>query len=255
MTIQATLDKLREMKMTAMAENYRFQLEDPNIKNLSFDDRFAMLVDIEYTSRQNGKFKRLVQGSELDQPQASIAGINFECGRRLDRDLIHRLASGSYLQNHHNIIITGATGSGKTYLACAFGMEACKQFYPTRYVRLPDLLLDLKLARENNTTKKVLHRYIHPTLLILDEWLLIKCPQESQYDLMEVIHHRAKAGSTIFCSQFRVEGWYEQLGGTSSPLADAIMDRIVHASYQINILPINPAKDFSMREVYGSIKS
>ncbi len=254
MTIQATLDKLREMKLNAMAENYRFQLEDPSMKDISFDDRLAMLVDVEYTSKQNGRLKRLIQNAEMDQPQASIAGLNFECGRRIDRELVYRLASGEYLQSHHNIIITGATGSGKTYLACAFGMEACKQFVTTRYVRLPEMLLDLKLAREANTMKKVIHRFTHPTLLILDEWLLIKCPQEAQYDLMEVIHHRTKSGSTIFCSQFRVNGWYDQLGGASSPLADAILDRIVHSSYQINIEPLDPSKDFSMREVYGSIK-
>ena len=242
MISQATLDKLREMKMSSMADQYLFQLEDPNIKNLSFDERFAMLVDIEYTSRQNARLKKLIQNAEMDQPHATIAGINFECGRRL-------------LQKHHNIIITGATGSGKTYLACAFGMEACKQFITTHYIRLPELLLEMKLAREGNKMKKILQRFTRPELLIVDEWLLIKCPQDSQYDLMEVIHHRTKSGSTIFCSQFRVDGWYEQLGGTSSPLADAILDRIIHSSYKINIEPVNQNKDFSMREIFGSIKS
>lgn len=251
MTVQATLDKLREMKMTAMSDAYRFQLEDPNVQSLSFDERFAMLVDVEFTSRQNNRLKRLIHNAELDQPQASITGINYTCGRKLDRDLIHRLSSCAFIQDNLNVVITGVTGSGKTYLACALGMEACKQFYTTRYVRLPELLLEMKLARENNKINKVLQTYTHPRLLILDEWLLIKCPQESQYDLMEVIHHRTKGTSTIFCSQFRIEGWYEHLGGKSSPLADAILDRIVHSCYQINIEPIDPSKDISMREIYG----
>lgn len=132
---------------------------------MSFDDRFSLLVDLEYTSRQNSRLKRLISNAEFDQPQASITGINYECGRKLDRNLIFKLASGEYLKDKHNIIITGATGSGKTYLACAFGMEACKQLYATKYVRLPELFLDLKLARESNTSKKILQRYTKPNLL------------------------------------------------------------------------------------------
>ena len=132
MTVQTTIDKLREMKMTAMAENYRFQLEDRSFRNLSFDERFAMLVDIEYTSRKNNRLKRLIQNAEFDQPQVSIAGLNFQGGRVLDRELILRLASGSYIQEGLHAIITGATGSGKTYLACTLGMEACKQFHTVR---------------------------------------------------------------------------------------------------------------------------
>ncbi len=108
MTVQTTIDKLREMKMTAMAENYRFQLEDRSFRDLSFDERFAMLVDIEYTSRKNNRLKRLIQNAEFDQPQVSIAGLNFQCGRVLDRELILRLASGSYIQEGLHAIITGA---------------------------------------------------------------------------------------------------------------------------------------------------
>ena len=130
-------------------------------------------------------------------------------------------------------------------------MEACKMFYTTRYVRLPDLLLELKIARDGNTYKKVIQKYSKPSLLILDEWLLIKCNQEAQYDLMELIHHRTKSGSNIFCSQFRVSGWYDQLGGSASTLADAILDRIVHTSYEINIQALDPSRDISMREIYG----
>ena len=251
MLVQATLDKLREMKMTAMADNYRFQMEDPAMKNMSFDDRFGMLVDFEYTSRKNSNLKRLIQNAEFDQPQANILGINYESGRKLDRDLIHNLATCDYVTEKRNIIITGATGSGKTYLACAFGMEACKRFYTTRYVRLPDLLLELKIARDGNTYKKVIQKYSKPSLLILDEWLLIKCNQEALYDLMELIHHSTKCGANIFCSQFRVSGWYDQLGGSASTLADAILDRIVHNSYEIDIVALDPSRDISMREIYG----
>ena len=160
-------------------------------------------------------------------------------------------ASCDFIQKHLNVFITGATGCGKTYLACAFGMEACKQRYSTYYVRLPELLIEMKLARESNQTKKLLQKYIKPRLLILDEWLLIKLEQEAQYDLLELIHQRSKGSSTIFCSQIRQEGWYEQLGGAASPLSDAILDRIMHTAYTINIESIDSTKDISMREFYG----
>ncbi len=150
--------------------------------------------------------------------------------------------------------ITRVTGCGKTYLACALGMEACKQRYNVCYIRLPELLLEMKIAHESNLTKKILQKYTKPRLLILDEWLLVKVPQDSQYDLLELIHHRSKGSSTIFCSQFRTEGWYEQLGGPATPLAEAILDRIVHTAYKINIKAIDPTKDVSIREVY-SLKS
>lgn len=251
MSVQATIDQLRAMKLTAMADNYLAQTEDPSTQNLTFDERFSILVSIEYNSRENARVKRIIQNAEFDQPQANIAEINYESGRKLDRQLILNLATCEYIQRGLNIIITGATGCGKTYLACALGMEACKQQYSTRYVRLPDLLLEMKLARESNVLKKSLQKYVRPQLLIIDEWLLIKIQTESQYDLLEVIHQRSKSSSTIFCSQFRQEGWYEQLCGSASPLADAILDRIVHTAYRINIEAIDPTKEISMRHFYG----
>ena len=251
MNVNLTIDQLREMKLFSMADNYLAQIEDPKIQSLSFDERFGMLVSIEYNSRENSQIKRLIQKAELDQPQASIADINYTSGRNLDRELILKLASCEYIERNLNIFITGATGCGKTYLACALGMEACKQQYRVLYIRLPEMLLEMKIARESNLLKKVLQKYTKPRLLILDEWLLIKVPQDSQYDLMELIHHRSKGSSTIFCSQFRPEGWYEQLGGEASPLAEAILDRIMHTAYKVEIKAIDPSKDRSMREVYG----
>lgn len=140
-------------------------------------------------------------------------------------------------------------------MACAFGMEACKHFFKTKYVRLPDLLIDLDMARQNGTYHKVLNKYANPTLLIIDEWLLLKASESEQRDIFELLQRRRKKTSTIFCSQFTQDGWYEQLGGDNSPLADAILDRIVHDAYIINIVSIDPAKDISMREVYGLDKA
>ena len=150
-----------------------------------------------------------------------------------------------------NIFITGATGSGKTYLACAFGMEALKQYFSVKFVRLPDMLLALETAREEKNYPKVLSKFIRPALLIIDEWLLMKVRPEDVNYIFEVIHKRCGHGSLILCSQFREEGWYDRLGVKDSPLADAIMDRIKHTAYQINIVSKDPAKDISMRELYG----
>ena len=146
--------------------------------------------------------------------------INYTSGRKLNKDLITRLASCEYIEDYRNIFITGATGCGKSFMACAFGMEACKHYYKTMYVRLP----------------QVTFTGGEPTM---------------REDIFELIHHRRKRSSTIFCSQYSKEGWYEQLGGAASPLADAILDRIVHDGYDIDIVPIDPSKDLSMREVYG----
>lgn len=146
---------------------------------------------------------------------------------------------------------TGATGSEKTYVVCAFGMEGCKRRYTTKYVRLPDLLLELGMARNDGTYKEVQSKYANPVLLIIDEWLLLKPIASEQHDILELLHRRRKKSSTIFCSHYDCNGWFDQLGGDDSPLAEAILDRIKHDAYKINIIPTAPANYRSMREVYG----
>lgn len=226
MTTQSTIDKLIEMRLTSMSDAFRTQMEDPRMKGIPFEDRFGMLVDIEYSNRKSNSLKRLIHNAGFDQPDAYIGDINYTSGRKLNRSLIERLATCEYITEHRNLFITGATGSGKTYLACAFGMEACKQRYKTKYVRLP-------------------------VLLIIDEWLLLKPTESEQHDILELLHRRRRKSSTICCSQYNSNGWYDQLGGDDSPLAEAILDRIKHDAYKINIIPTDPANYKSMWEVYG----
>ena len=255
MTNQSTVDKLIEMRLTSMADAFHNQLHDSRYKDIPFEDRFGMLVDIEYSSRKNNRLKRLIKNAGFDQPEASILDINYTSGRKLNKLLINRLATCEYISEYRNLFITGATGCGKTYMACAFGMEACKRFYNTKYARLPDLLMDLEVARDEGNYRKVMAKYANPLVLILDEWLLLKPSAAEQKDIFELLHRRRKRSSTIFCSQYEFEEWYDQLGGDASPLADAIIDRIAHDSYRINITSIDPEHDRSMREVYGLDKA
>ena len=174
MTNQSTIDKLIEMRLTSMSDAFIIQKDDPKMKDVSFEDRFGMLVDIEYSNRKSNGIKRLIANAGFDQTDAAVVDINYTSGRKLNRELVNRLATCEYITEHRNLFITGATGSGKTYMACAFGLEACKQHFKTKYVRLPDLLLELEVARNEGTYKKVQARYANPVLLIFDEWLLLK---------------------------------------------------------------------------------
>lgn len=247
MTNEETIGKLTEMRLTAMAAAFREQLNMPEMASLSFEERLGLLTDIEWTSRKNNRLKKLIQNARFDQPQAHIADINYTAQRKLDQALIVRLAACTYIEEKHNVIIMGATGSGKSYIGCALGMEACKRFYSVRYIRLPDLLTDLAIARGEGTIKKLLAQYQKVNLLILDEWMLVSLRESEARDLLEIIHSRHKKASTVFCSQFAPAGWHAKIG--EATLADAILDRIVYDSYTIEIHC--DSDEPSMREVYG----
>lgn len=247
MTNETTINKLKEMRLSAMAEALRIQLIDPELLNYTFEERLAMLVDAEHTSRRNNKLQRLIRNANFDQSHASIEDINYASGRQLNKDLISQLSSCSYINDANNIIIMGASGAGKSYLACAFGMAACRKFKSVKYIRLPELLTELAIARDEHTYKKVIKAYKKIDLLILDEWMLVTLNETEARDVLEIIHSRHKKSSTIFCSQFAPAGWHSKIG--EATLADAILDRIVHDSYPIEIK--GGDHDKSMREYYG----
>ena len=246
---QPTFEKLVQMRLSAMALAFRQQTEDPRMVGLTFEDRFGMLVDAEYWSRHNNRLKRNIHKAALEQPQASLADINYTSGRLLDKELIQTLGTGQYIREQHNVIILGATGSGKTYIGCALGMEACKQGFTVKYVRLPELLEDLAIARGQGSFKKNVAQLKKFDLLIIDEWMLVSLSETEARDLLEIIHARHKRASTIFCSQFEPIGWLSKF--PEATIADAVLDRIVHDSYTIEIRAADQERQTSMREVYG----
>lgn len=230
---EATMDKLREMQLDTMAEAFRAQESDPAMASLSFADRLGLLVDAEWSARRSRKLTRLIRGAQLYFPDACVGDIEYRADRNLDKALIAKLSTCAFIQDKHNIIILGASGAGKTYMACAFGIAACKNFIRVKYVRLPDLLNDLAVARNTGTYKKLMQQYKRTQLLILDEWLLHKLKEPEARDLLEIVEARHQKGSTLFLSQFAPAGWHAKIG--ESTLADAILDRIVHDSYEIFI--------------------
>ena len=233
MLTNTTAEKLCEMNLRVMAEKFKEQLVNPDIADFSFEDRFGLIVDAEFANRKTKRLTRLIKSAGYAYSNACLEDVEYHADRKLDKSAITRLGTCNYIKEHHNIIILGATGSGKTYLANAFGIAANRDFMSAKYIRLPELLTELAMARAEGSYRKVLKQYRHVNLLILDEWLLYPVKENEARDLLEVAEARYKKGSTIYCSQFDVAGWHQKLGDAT--MADAICDRIVHDSYTIII--------------------
>jgi DNA replication protein DnaC len=241
---QMTLNKLHEMRLSSMAAAFQDQIRDQALSSLSFEERFGLIVDVEWARRKNNRLAKLIRGAGFSDTSACVENVEYAPDRKLDKATISTLATCNYIQEKHNIVILGAAGAGKSYLGCAFGVAACRNFFGVKYIRLPELLNDLAVARGEGSFKNVIKEYKKVSLLIIDEWLLMPLSPMEARDLMEIVEARHKRGSTIFISQFAPQGWHSKI--VEETLADAILDRIVHDSYTIFI----EGKD-SMRKKKG----
>ena len=241
---QQTLDKLYDMKLIAMAEAFSQQITQPDLGDLSFEDRFAMLVDRQWTFKEDRRMTRLLRAAKL-KDSACIENIDFKTPRALDKSVVVRLTGSDWIKNAQNVIILGPTGVGKTYLACAIAKSACRNGYPAMYKRAPRLYQEIAIARADGSYPKLMNKLLKIKVLIIDDFCIASMSDPERRDLLEVLEDRQAISSTIVGTQVPVENWIENIGDPT--LADAILDRLVHNAHRINL------KGESMRKIRSSL--
>jgi DNA replication protein DnaC len=238
-----TIEKLRSLKLDGMARALEDQLHTSEIESLSFEERLGLLVDREETERANRRLKARLSRAKLRQV-ACIEDIDYRTRRGLDKSLITSLSSCRWIAEHHNLFVTGPTGVGKSFIACALSQKACREGYSALYFRLPRLFSDLSVAKGDGRYQRLLSSYDRTDLLVLDDWGISPLSCENRRDLLEILDDRYGNRSTLITSQLPVGKWYEYLDDPT--LADAILDRVVHNAYKIEL------KGESMRKKKGT---
>lgn len=248
MLTHPTLEKLEQLRFTGMAQALRDQMQTPDIDELGFLERLGLLVDREMTVREDRRLQQRLRRAKLRQ-QASMEDLDYRAARGLDKRLMLKLASCDWVRAHHNIVITGPTGVGKSFVGCALAHKACLEGFSVLYGRLSRLLEDIELSRGDGRYLKLLKKLARIDVLVLDDWGLARLTAPQQRDLLELLDDRHQARSTIATSQLPVPSWHETMADPT--LADALLDRLVHNAYRIELRGDSMRKQLS--NLHGSV--
>jgi DNA replication protein DnaC len=228
---EPTREKLTELRLRGMASAWSTQQADPSSAQLAFDERFAMLVDAEWMERHNKRLTRALREAQLRIRDACIEDLQASAPRGLEKPLVRQLATCQWIQSHHNLVITGPCGVGKTYVACALAQQACRKGYRALYRRAPRLFEELVLARAEGGYAQLLARIARFDVLVIDDWGLSPLQDLQRRDMLEIFEDRYAQRSTIVISQLPTDRWHDHVGEPT--IADAICDRLLHNAYRV----------------------
>jgi DNA replication protein DnaC len=231
MLTEPTIEKLKTLHLYAMADAWNTQKSDARVLELDFDARFAMLVDAEHLSRDNKKIARLLREAKLRLASACVEDIDFAPKREIDKSMMRQLATCTWVHEHLNVVITGATGVGKTYVACALAQKACRLGLRAHYRRVPRLLEELALSHADGTYTRLLAKLARVDVLVLDDWGLAPLREQERRDMLEIVEDRHGNRATIITSQVPTNKWHDYLADPT--IADAICDRVLHNAHRI----------------------
>lgn len=229
---EQTMSKLWAMKLNGMADGYQEQRQQPSMADLSFDERLGMLVDRQWRWREERSLKTRLRNAQFKLP-ACIEDINYRTSRGLKRSQIDQLASSEWVGYHQNLVLTGQTGTGKTYLACALGQKACRDGYRVRYYVAVKLFRELTRAHADGSFMALSSKLAKTDLLIIDDWGMDSLKDSQYRDLLELLDDRHGSGATLMASQFPTEMWHDLIGNPT--VADAILDRLLHPAHKIQL--------------------
>ena len=232
MLTNPTCEKLQELRLTGMQSAYREQLESIDYQDLSFDERLGFIVDREHTERYNRRLRTRLRKAKL-RINATIEDIDYRAQRGLDKRMMLSMATCDWIRQHHNCIITGPTGAGKTYIACALGNKACRENLNVQYHRAPKLFAELSLAKGDGRYPKLFTALAKTDLLILDDWATVLLTDEHRRELFELVEERYERRSTLIATQMPIKHWHKTIGDPT--LADAILDRLIHNAHKITL--------------------
>lgn len=233
MLMEPTIEKLKSLHLYAMAAAWVAQRGDPSFGEIDFDARLGLLVDAETLARDNKRIARLLREAKLRLPSACIEDIDTSPKREIERSLVKTLATGRWIADHQNVLITGMTGVGKTYVACALAQLGCRTGFRALYRRTPRLFEELALAHADGTYTRLLGKLAKIDVLVLDDWGLAPLTDIQRRDVLEIMDDRHGARSTVIASQLPVGKWHDHLGDPT--IADAVLDRVVHNAHRINL--------------------